>query len=142
MSDRTDVCFVCGCCVPEGRQVCAACENESTLKDTDKTPDGVIRRWRPAIIRAARAQPAKLANQKAVYELGLIGLAPQLARMAENPEEAQHYMLPLIRAIADTRVLIERLAILYCTNTQGAEAYRFYLAQAAKAADPQQKAVR
>ena len=139
MSDRTDVCFVCGCYVPEGRQICTACEKENALRDMDHTPDGVIRRWRPAIIRAARSQPAKLASRQAVYELGLISLSSHLARMAESQDDALRCKDPLIQAIAETRVLAERLALLFCTNARDAEAYRFYLAQAARAADPQLK---
>lgn len=142
MNGKTDMCFVCGEYVPEGRQVCTACEKENALRDMDHTPDGVIRRWRPAIIRAARSQPAKLANRQAVYELGLIGLSAQLARISENPDDVQCYKTPLIRAIAETRVLIERLAVMYCTSKDDADAYRFYLSMAARAADPQQKAVR
>lgn len=142
MSEITDVCFACGCYVPEGRQICAACEGESALKDMDKTPDGVIRRWRPAIIRAARSLPSKQADMQAIQELGLIGLAYYLGIVTENKHPETLFKAPLIRAIAETRVLVERLALIHCVSAEDADAYRFYLEQAARAADPNRRATR
>lgn len=135
MSDQNNVCPDKSCRMPQDRMLFIG-EQESRLYSLDKTPDGVLRRWRPSIIRAARAQPAKQASRQAVYELGLIGLSSHLARLADSQEDALRCKDPLIRAIAETRVLSERLAVLLCTTAQDAEAYRFYLEQAAKAADP------
>jgi hypothetical protein len=136
----TDMCFSCGGYVPEGRQICKACEDANVLAPMDETPDGIIRKYRPAIIRAARAHPAKTIDQQAVYELGKIGLSFFLAEMADwkdtSPMTDARNML--IKAIAETRVLVERLAIVHCSSAQDADSYRFYLAQAAKQSDPSQ----
>lgn len=129
-------CELCQGYVPEGRQICKACEDASLLSRMDKTPEGVIRKYRPAIVRAAKAQPAKVADQQAVYELGRIGLPYILARLAESEDITSGSRQLLIQAIADTRVLVERLAVLHCSSAQEADAYRFYLEQAARQSDP------
>lgn len=131
-----DKCYECEAYVPEGRQICPACEKAATLGGMDKTAEGMIRICRPAIIRAARTHPAKAVDQRAVYELGRIGLAAKLALTAETSADNLGHRQQLIQAIAETRVLIERLAILHCSTAQDADAYRFYLEMAAKANDP------
>ena len=139
MSQNTEMCFKCGTYVPEGRQICPTCEREANAAINCKTAEGVLRKWRPAIIRAAKAHPAKIIDQNAVYELGKIGLPFFLAELADQQD--QNHMTSsrnlLIEAIAHTRVLVERLAIVHCSSAEDAGAYRFYLEQAARAADPE-----
>ena len=131
-------CEICQGYVPEDRQICKACEDATVFSSMDKTPEGVIRKYRPAIVRAAKAHPAKIIDQNAVYELGKIGLPFFLAELAERKD--QNHMTStrnlLIEAIASTRVLVERLAIVHCSSAEDADAYRFYLEQAARSADP------
>jgi hypothetical protein len=138
MSQDTEKCFKCGTYVPEGRQICPTCEMEANAGINGKTAEGVLRKWRPAIIRAAKAHPAKIIDQNAVYELGKIGLPFFLAELADQQD--QNHMTSsrnlLIEAIAHTRVLVERLAIVHCSSAEDAGAYRFYLEQAARSADP------
>jgi len=136
MSPNSGKCYQCGEYVPEGRQICSVCEREANLVINDKTNDGVLRRCRPAIIRAAKACPAKTIDQRAVYEIGQIGLACILAEIADNPDANIGKHQKLIQAIAETRVLVERLAIVHCASAQDADAYRFYLDQAALRNDP------
>jgi hypothetical protein len=136
----TEKCLAgCGAYVPEGRQICPACEREANTGINGKTAESILRRYRPAIIRAAKAHPAKTIDRNAVYELGEIGLPYLLAAMAEwkEPTNILGARQQLIEAIAKTRVLVERLAIVHCSTEQDADAYRFYLEQAARSADPQ-----
>lgn len=131
-------CEICQGYVPEDRQICKACEDATVFSSMDKTPEGVIRKYRPAIVRAAKAFPAKTIDFNAVYELGAIGLPYLLAEMTKdhNPGAMIGARNLLIEAIANTRVLIERLAIVHCASPQDADAYRFHLEQAARRHDP------
>lgn len=136
MTSNNGTCYQCGAYVPEGRQTCSACEREANADINAKAPDGVMRKLRPAIIRAAKARPAKYIDMHAVYEIGRIGLAFILTEMADNPDANAGMRQRIIRAIAETRVLVECLAIVHCSSAQDADAYRFYLEQAAKRNDP------
>lgn len=133
-----DKCYNCDAYVPEGRQICHACERAAKLGSLDNTAEGVIRKNRPAIIRAAKARTSKEADLLAVQEIASFGLAHLLMQFHANGGEAptdgmKNY---LIRAIAQTRVLVERLAIIHCSTERDADAYRFHLEQAARQADP------
>lgn len=121
----------CGAFVPEDRQLCAQC-SESARNPSDRTPDGVIRKYRPMIIRDAKYGPAKLNDQLAVLSLARIGLAEHLMTAADKDNRTEGERNLLVRAIAETRVLVEALAIIHCAGREGADAYRFHLETAAR----------
>lgn len=101
-----------------------------------KTPEAVIKRYYPCIIRSAVDKPAKLINMETACELATTALPYHLARVANDPDSNPGYRQDLIRAIARERILLEKLAVIYCTDMTGEASYMFYLEQEAKAQDP------
>lgn len=130
-------CIHCGREAAPGSLECNQCIHKAyTNESMAKTPDSVLRRFLPVLQRAARAIPAKLVDQQAVQELARIGLGEHLMRLSDatgcNPGSHQQ----LIKAIAATRVLVEKLTILHCDTTDRADALRFYIEQEARAQEP------
>ncbi len=135
----SDKCYRCGVYIPEGRQICSACEKEATTQIHQKTPNGIVNKWMPEIVNAAKSKTGRTVDMKAVYEIGRIGLAAKLANVADDATENIGYRYELIKAMADTRILLEMLHVVHCSNPQYADAYRFYLEQAAKAVNHKTK---
>lgn len=121
----------CGAYVPEGRHVCPACE-EAAKRPSDKTPDGIIRKYRASIVRSAKSAPAAQVNTQTIYELTASALALRLLESCHPETQTPGHRNQLIQAIAQTRVLVERLAIVHCSGEQDADAYRFHLERAAR----------
>lgn len=129
---EVDKCMAgCGAYVPEGRQVCPSCE-EASKRPSDKTPDGIIRKYRASIVRSAKSAPAALINTQTIYELTASALALRLLEACRPETQTPGHRNQLIQSIAETRVLVERLAIVHCSGEQDADAYRFHLERAAR----------
>lgn len=126
-----DICVSCGGYVPEGRQVCSSCE-EAAKRPSDKTPDGIIRKHRASIVRSAKSAPAAQINTQTIYELTASALALRLLEACRPETQTPGHRNQLIQAIAETRVLVERLVIVHCSGEQDADAYRFHLERAAR----------
>lgn len=109
------------------------------MSDIIKTPDAVVARMRPCIQRAAAEQPAKIVSQRAVNELAVTGLTYLLNRAAEATEPNISHQQDLIRAIARTRILVEKLTEIYCKDQTGATSFLFYLEHEARMQDPLRK---
>ena len=130
-------CEQCGAIAPAGSAECRTCAQAMTPRG-GKTKSNALTRYRYSIMRTAQDRPAKLVDMESVIKMTEVGLSTKVLAMQNADRESYGKLNELLKAIAETEVVLEILKHIHIKSAQDTDAYYFYLEQAAKK-EPEQR---